>query len=178
MDSTQTQFFAKFIGMYPQIQISQIFFEMGKPFYMKINHTQTTYFCRIHIDFSNHFDVFRHICVFLHSKFILQDCDMNEPPKSSREFISNILRKIGDEQKFYKTSCLDGTCLFFGSLQLLSPCQHMDSMNAIGNEIVDYKKFKIVTYALKNGKIGRRCDLVIEKILVYEFMIFFHENII
>ena len=32
LDSTQTQFFAKFIGMYPQIRISQRFFEMGKPF--------------------------------------------------------------------------------------------------------------------------------------------------
>ena len=38
LDSTQTQFFAKFIGMYPQIRISQIFFEMGKPFYVKIHY--------------------------------------------------------------------------------------------------------------------------------------------
>ena len=96
LDSTQTQFFAKFIGMYPQIWISKRFFEMGKPFYLKINHTCTTCCCRVHIEFSNHFDVFRHICVFLHSKFVLQDCDMNEPARSSREFISNILCEIGD----------------------------------------------------------------------------------
>ena len=69
LDSTQTQFFAKFIGMYPQIRRSQRFFEMGKPFYVKINHTHTTY-CKIHIEFSNHFDVLRHICAFLHSKFV------------------------------------------------------------------------------------------------------------
>ena len=37
LDSTQTQFFAKFIGMYPQIWVSQRFFEMGKPFCVKIN---------------------------------------------------------------------------------------------------------------------------------------------
>ena len=125
---------------------------MGKPFYVKINHTHTTFFCRIHIEFSNHFDVLRHICVFLHSKFVLRDCDMNEPPRSSREFISNILCEIGDTQQFYQTSCLDGTCLFFGSLQLLSTCEHMDSTHAIGNEIVDYEKIKIVKYALKDGK--------------------------
>ena len=77
---------------------------------------------------------------------------MNEPPRSSREFISNILCKIGDDQQFYKKSCLDGTSLFCGSLQLLSTFQHMDSTHAIGNEIVDYEKFKTVTYAPKDGK--------------------------
>ena len=41
LDSTQTQFFTKFIGMYPQIWITQRFFEMGKLFYVKINHTHT-----------------------------------------------------------------------------------------------------------------------------------------
>ena len=44
----------------------------------------------------------------------------------------------------------------------------MDSTHAIGNEIVDYGKFKTVT--LKDGKHDKRCDLVIEKIPVYEFM--------
>ena len=77
---------------------------------------------------------------------------MNEPPRSSREFISNILCEIGDDLHFYKTSCLDGTFLFCGSLQLLSSCEHMDSIRVIRNEIVDYKKFKTVTYALKDEK--------------------------
>lgn len=103
---------------------------------------------------------------------------MNEPPISSREFISNILREIGDGQQFYKMSCLDGTCLFCGSLQLLSTCEHMDSTHAIGNEIIDYGKYKIVTYALKYGKHDKRCDLVIEKIPAYEFMKIFCKNII
>ena len=53
----------------------------------------------------------------------------------------------------------------------------MDSTHAIGNEIVDYKKFKTVTYALKDGKHGKRCDLVIEKIPVYEFIKIFHEKL-
>ena len=47
---------------------------------------------------------------------------------------------------------MDGTFLFFGSLQILSTCQHMDSTHAIGNEIVNYEKFKTVTYALKDGE--------------------------
>ena len=115
--------------------------------------------------------------MFLHFEFSLQDCDMNEPPISSREFISNILCEIGDGQNFYKTSCLDGTFLFYGSLQLLSTCQHMDSTHAILNEIVDYGKFKTVTYALKDGKHGK-CDLVTKKIPVYEFMKIFCEKII
>ena len=113
---------------------------MGKPFYVKINHTCTTCFCKIHIEFLNHFDVLRHIFVFLHSKFVFQYCDMNEPPRSSREFISNILCEIGDGQQFYKTSWLDVTFLFCGSLQLFSTCKHMDSTHAIRNKTVDYKK--------------------------------------
>ena len=40
------------------------------------------------------------------------------------------------------------------------------------------KKYKIVTYALKDGKRGKRCDLVIEKILIHEFMKIFHERLI
>ena len=84
------------------------------------------------------------MCVFLHYKFVLQDCDMNEPPRSSREFISKILYEIGDGQQFYKILCFDGTCLFCSSLQLLSTCEHMDSTHAIRNEIVDYRKFKNV----------------------------------
>ena len=51
------------------------------------------------------------------------------------------------DQQFYKTSCLDGTCLFCGFLQLLSTFQHMDNAHAIGNEIVDYGKFKTVTFS-------------------------------
>ena len=147
--------------MYPQIRISQRLFEMGKPFYVKINHTCTNFCCRIHIEFCNHFDVFRHICIVLHSQFVLQDCDIKEPPRSSMEFISNILCEIGDGQQFYKTSCLDGTCLFCSSFHLLSTCEHMNSTHAIGNEKIDYKKYKIVKYALKHGKEGKSCDLVI-----------------
>ena len=54
----------------------------------------------------------------------------------------------------------------------------MDNAQEIVKKIVDYGKFKTVTYALKDGKQGKRCDLVIEKILVYEFMNIFHEKII
>ena len=116
LDSSQTWLFAKFIGIYPQIQLSQRIIEMSKPFYVNINHTCTTCCCRIYIEFSNHFDILKHICMFLHSEFVFQDCDMNEPPRSSREFISKFLCEIGDERQFYKTSCLDGTCLFYDSL--------------------------------------------------------------
>ena len=53
----------------------------------------------------------------------------------------------------------------------------MDNTHAIGNEIVDYGKFKIVTYALKDGKQGKIFDVVIENILVYKFMKIFCEKI-
>ena len=62
---------------------------------------------------------------------------------------------------------------FFCSLRLLSTCEHMDSTHAIGNQIVDHKKSKTLTYSLKDGKWGKRYDLVIENIPVHEFMNFF-----
>ena len=54
----------------------------------------------------------------------------------------------------------------------------MDSTHAIRNEIVDYRKFKTVTYGLKDGKHGKRSNLVIENIPVYEFMKILREKII
>lgn len=44
LDITQTQYFIKFQEMYPQTKISQRYFEMVKPFYVKIIHTCTTLF--------------------------------------------------------------------------------------------------------------------------------------
>ena len=162
--------------MYPQIKISQRYFEMCKPFYVKINHTCTTCFCRVHIEFSNHFEVYRNICVGLHSNNVLQDCNINIPPRSSRELISTILCERVDGQQFYKLSCLNGTCIDYGGLRRLPICQHMESTHEIGNEIVEFGKYKTVTYNLKEGKKAKRCDLVIENIPVYQLMDIFHQK--
>ena len=71
LDTTQTQFFHKFQNDYPQISISQRFFEMLKPFYVKINHTRTTCCCKLHIEFSNHYDVYCFVCLNLHTNDVL-----------------------------------------------------------------------------------------------------------
>ena len=47
LDMIQTQFYEMFLHIFPRIKINQRFFEMTKPFYVKINHTHTTCCCRV-----------------------------------------------------------------------------------------------------------------------------------
>jgi len=178
LDETQTQFYGKFLEKYPQIKICQRYFEMLKPFYVKINHTHTTCCCRLHIEFSNHFDAYRSICLDMHTNNVLQSCVICAPPTSSRDFISRILCEREEGQIFYKKLFLDGTCHRCGGLQHLPICEHMERTHAVGNELVEFGKYKTVAYNTKDGKEAKRCELVIEKILVYQFMPIFHDSIV
>lgn len=54
-----------------------------------------------------------------------------------------------------------------GGLQHLQICQHMDIGQEIGNELVEFGKYKTMAYMLKDGKEAKRCELVSEKIPVY-----------
>ena len=81
-----------FLQNFPQIKINQMFFEMKKTFYVKINHTHTTC-CRVHVDFSMHYDVYRYKCCTWHTKEILQECGLQLPSKSQREFMASVLCK-------------------------------------------------------------------------------------
>ena len=89
----ETQFYEMFLQRFPQIKISQRFFEMTKTFYIKINHTCTTCCYRVHVEFSMHYDVYRYICCTLHTNKILEECGLQLPPKSPREFIAVVLCK-------------------------------------------------------------------------------------
>ena len=82
LDMTQTQFYEMFLQRFPQIKISQFFFEMKKPFYVKINHTHTTCCCRFHVEFSMHYDVYCYICCTFYTNDILQECGLQVPPKT------------------------------------------------------------------------------------------------
>ena len=92
LDMTETQFYEMFLQIFPQVKISQSFFGMTKPFYVKINHAHTTC-CRVHVDFPMHYDVYHYICCNLHTKKILQQCGSQLLPKSLREFIASVLFK-------------------------------------------------------------------------------------
>ena len=116
-----------FLQRFPQIKISQKFSKMKKPFYIKINHTHTTCYCRVHVEFSMHYDVYRYICCTLHSNEILQECSLQLPPKSSREFIASVLCKLDDGCIYYNTMCLNGFFPRCRGLQKLHRCLHQDS---------------------------------------------------
>ena len=91
LDMKKIQFYEMFLQIFPQIQISQSFFEMTKPLYVKINHTHTTCCCRVHVEFSMHYDVYCYIFFTSHTNDILQECGLQLPPKSPREFIASLL---------------------------------------------------------------------------------------
>ena len=57
-------------------------------------------------------------------------------------------------------------------------CQHMESTDEVGHKLVDFRKYKTVAYTTKDGSQAKRCDLVIEKISVYQFMSMFRENLV
>lgn len=131
LDMTQKKLFSKFKNENPKINITQIFFEMNKPFYVKINHSCTTC-CRRHVEFSMHYDVFSQIrCVF-HTDIMLQECELNVPPKSTREFIPTIFCEKSTRQLFYNKTCLDGTCNVCGGLPKLKICIDEKSIYSIG----------------------------------------------
>ena len=70
LDMTQIQFYKIFLQIFPPIKINQRFFDMTKPFYVKINHTRTTCCWRVHVDFSMHYDVYCYICCTWHTNEI------------------------------------------------------------------------------------------------------------
>ena len=141
-----------FLQRFPQIKINQRFFEMTKPFYVKINHTHTACCCRVHVEFSMHYDVYRYICCPLHTNKILQKYGLLLPPKSSREFIASVLCKWDDGCIYYKTMCLKGFFPQCGGFQKLHRCLHLDSTHEIGKTLVSLGKYKSVIYGVKDGK--------------------------
>lgn len=178
LDMTQTKFYERFLQKFSQIRISQIFFEMVNPFYIKINHVCTTCCCRMHIEFSLHYDIFHHICSTLHTNNVLKECNIQAPPKSIREFISSVLCNRHDGYIYYKIHCLEGSCAICGGLQCLPRCVHLESTHEIGTKLVSFKKYKRVTYGVKYGKDLKRCKLVKNDICVVEFMKMFQEKIV
>ena len=51
-------------------------------------------------------------------------------------------------------------------------------MTTFGQQLFDVKRFKTIEYLLKDGKIGRRCDLVIDKVSCHAFVDDFKSAII
>ncbi|XP_057867281.2 uncharacterized protein LOC131074642 [Cryptomeria japonica] len=147
---------------------------MTKPFYIKINHARTTCCCRVHVEFSMHYDIYCYICCTLHSNDVLQECGLQAPPKSLREFISSVLCKRDDGCIYYKMMCLRGFC----PMQQLHRCLYLDSTHEIGKELVSIGKYKSFTYGVKDGKELKRRGLVKRDICVADFMKMFQEKLV
>lgn len=156
---TQTHFMRNLFKPILKLELVKGLFKMEKSFYVKINHARTTC-CRMHIDFSMHYDIYHHICCTFHTNIILQECGIQVPPKSLRDFISSVLYRRDDGYIFYKMRYLKGSCFTCGCLQNMQSCVHVESMHEIGNKLVSFRKYKSVTYVVKDGKELKRCELV------------------
>ena len=72
--------------------------------------------------------------------------------------------KPPNDQYFLFNACLSGTCDMCEKISLLDECLHENSLTTFGQQLVKVKKFKTIEYSLKDGKIGRRCDLVTDQV--------------
>lgn len=54
-------------------------------------------------------------------------------------------------------------CSICGNLSFFEEFVHESSLHDFGQILVDIQKFNNVEYGLKDGKIGKRIDLIIEK---------------
>lgn len=106
----------------------------------------------------------------MHSNGMLQECGINIPPETIKEFISSLFCNPPNKQYFLSNACVSGVCDICGNLALLDECLHENLSIDFGQQLVDVKRFKIVEYPLKDGKVGKRCDLITEKVSVHAFM--------
>ena len=108
----------------------------------------------------------------------MQECGIEVPPKSSKDFISSVLCIRDDGKFFYKKLCLKGSCVTCGGLQHLQKYLHLKSTHEIGKKLFTLGKYKIVTYGVKDGKELKRCELVNTDIFIAEFMRILQEKIV
>jgi len=118
LDTTQTELYERFKNEHTQLNLGQRSFEKCKPWYVRICIDRNTCCCRYHVEFEYYYDTYRHIFCGLHTN-IVQDFPLLQPSNASREFIHSIMCPRPEGQKYYKRSCLYGTCLRCSGFALL-----------------------------------------------------------
>lgn len=88
LDMIQTELYKKNLDdKVLTISICQRSFEKCKPWYVRINKERVTCCCKTHVQFRYHYDVFRYIRVTMHSNGMFQECGINIPLETIKEFI-------------------------------------------------------------------------------------------
>ena len=101
---------------------------------------------------------------------MLQERGIKIPCQTINNFISGLFCKPPNDQYFLSNACLSSTCDMCGNLSLFGECLHENALTTFGQELIDVKRFKTIEYLLKDEKIGRRCDLVTDKVSCHAFM--------
>ena len=100
----------------------------------------------------------------------MQECGIKIPPQIIKDFILGLFCKPPNDQYFLFNACLSDTCNMCDNFSLLDECLHENALTTFGQQLVEVKRFKTIEYPLKDWKIGRRCDLVTDKVSCHAFM--------
>ena len=164
LDTTQTELYERFKNEHTQLNLGQRSFEKCKPWYVRICIDRNTCCCRYHVEFEYYYDTYRHIFCGLHTN-IVQDFPLLQPSNASREFIHSIMCPRPEGQKYYKRSCLYGTCSKWSGFELLSHCIHETEEHEFGRMSVEMQNFKYITYQVDSAEERKKFALVKSQVI-------------
>ncbi|CAG2210295.1 unnamed protein product [Mytilus edulis] len=123
LEKTQTEVYTAFLAEYPDIKMSQRFFEKCKPFFVRPVREQdrTTCCCRYHIEFRTIFsECMKQRKLILESTHDRAIVEARYPIfKSQADMFAETLCPKGTNKEHYKTECLNRKCQNCGVANLL-----------------------------------------------------------
>ena len=155
----QTELYERFRHEHNELNLGQRYFEKWKPWYVKINTTCNTCFCRYDIEYNDYYATYIHILHVSHNT-LMQECSSTLPPTSSRDFIHNILCRRTEACTFYQRPCIDETFLGCGGMTFLNKCIHVTDEHECGRHEVNLQSFKYVTFDIGGGNEREKIQLV------------------
>ena len=150
LDMTQIELYERFRHEHDELNLGQRAFEKCKPWYVKINTTRNTCFCRYHIEYGYYYDTYIHI-LHVFNNTLVQEFSTTFPLTSSRDFIHSILCRRTEGCTFDQRPCIVGTCPTCGGMEFLDKCIHVTDEHELGRNELKLQSFKYVTYDIDGG---------------------------
>ncbi|CAG2186912.1 unnamed protein product [Mytilus edulis] len=153
LEKTQTEVYTAFLAEYPDIKMSQRFFEKCKPFFVRPVREQdrTTCCCRYHIEFRTIFsECMKQRKLILESTHDRAIVEARYPIfKSQADMFAETLCPKGTNKEHYKTECLNRKCQNCGVANLLLMPEENDTTDEAIE--VTWEKFEYVNVCTKGN---------------------------
>ncbi|CAG2205864.1 unnamed protein product [Mytilus edulis] len=164
LEKTQTEVYTAFLAEYPDIKMSQRFFEKCKPFFVRPVREQdrTTCCCRYHIEFRTIFsECMKQRKLILESTHDRAIVEARYPIfKSQADMFAETLCPKGTNKEHYKTECLNRKCQNCGVANLLLMPEENDTTDEAIE--VTWEKFEYVNVCTK-GNLERKKLMPVKK---------------